>query len=75
MARLDLTEEEHSSQAVAWERCATKASWRRTGALQTTPGLQPVKVSSSGFILGMAKDSPSSGKIRASQVELPAEFL
>lgn len=73
MARLDLTEEEHSSQA--GERCATKASWRRIGALQTTPGLQPVKVSSSGFILGMTKDSPSSGKIRASQVELPAEFL
>lgn len=41
--------------------------------LQTTPVLQPGKVSSSGFILGSAKHGPPSGKTRASQVEHPAE--
>lgn len=42
---------------------------------QTTPVLQPGKVNFSGFILGTAKHGPPSGKIGASQVDLPAEPL
>lgn len=42
---------------------------------QTTPVLQPGEVNFSGFILGTAKHGPPSGKIGASQVDLPAEPL